>query len=82
MKLRDRVYDYKTKDEHGFSPEELEAIYNEFKDSNPNRERFDDALMGITCMVNDDGLVIYHCDVLSALRCALESRDLNIYEWD
>lgn len=47
-----------------------------------NKERFDDALMGCTCLVIGGMHVIYRQDIVNALNCAIEDRDLNFGEWD
>jgi len=49
---------------------------------NINMDKFYDALMGIICMVKNNEIITYHCDIEKALRCGIENRNLNIWEWD
>ena len=82
--LYDFIHDYKTYHTHGFIQEEIEEIIKMFPKF--NRDKFDDAMMGNTCMMTsykgENRLVNYHCDILSGLRCGIENRDLYIDEWD
>jgi hypothetical protein len=78
--LRDEVYNFKTKNKEGFVQSEIDALIKEH--IGINMKRFNDAMMGNTCLMRDGELVIYHCDVLTALRCGLENRDMHPYEFD
>ena len=82
--LEEFVYEYKTYHEHGFIQEEIEEIIKLFPKF--NMKKFDDAMMGNTCMMTayngQKRFVNYHCDVLSGLRCGIEDRDLYFNEWD
>ena len=78
--LEEKVYNYPTKYEEGFLGKEYMQLASEF--TNINMDKFEDALKGITCMMKEDGIIIYHCDILKALRCGLENRDLTYWEWD
>lgn len=80
MNLYDTVYNYPTKNPEGFTGDEINKLLHDFPEL--NRERFDNAMIGNTCMVIDGKAVIYHCDVLTALRCGLENRDIKFSEWD
>lgn len=75
------VYEYKTKHKEGFTPTELENIKKEFP-FEINEEKFNNAMMGNTCMMIDDVIITYHCDVVTALRCGSENRDMRWWEWD
>jgi len=81
-KLYDLVYDYPTKNEYGFIASEQEELLKQFPDI--NKEKYENALCGITCMMDGKtgGFIIYHCDILIALRCGLENRNPTIAEWD
>lgn len=74
------IKDFKTKSEWGFTSQEIEELLKNYPDV--NMDKFNNALMGITCMMVDDELVIYHHDVELALRCGLENRNMKWYEWD
>ena len=47
-----------------------------------NGEKYDEAMWGNTCGMWDGKFVIYHCDVLKAIQCGIENRDLKLEEWD
>ncbi len=74
------IYQYPTKYKQGFIDEELESIIKQFKKF--NRKKFDDAMIGNTCAMQDNKLVMYHCDVFAALSCGIENRNLRPGEWD
>ena len=75
------VYDYPTKHKHGFIQTEIDELLSWF--NGLNMEKWDNAMMGNTCMMDkEDGFIIYHCDILTALRCAIEDRDMYLHEWD
>ena len=78
--LEKLVYDYPTKYKEGFTGEEIEDIVSRFPGL--NRDKFNDALMCITCMVIDNLTVVYHFDILTALRCGIENREMTVGEWD
>lgn len=78
--IHDIVYNFKTKNEQGFTKSEIEELLKEFP--NINMEKFSNAFIGNTCMLIDDEIITYHCDVEHALYCGIENRDLNIWEWD
>lgn len=82
MNIREKVYNFKTENKEGFTYDEINLLLKDFSDVNINMKRFDDALMGITCMMIDDKFIIYHCDVEKALLCGIEDRGLNSLEWD
>ncbi len=78
--LEDRVYNYQTKHKEGFTKKELEKFVEKY--ATINMKKFNDAMMGNTCMIIDGEIVNYHRDVLTALRCGLENRDMHSYEFD
>ena len=79
--LYERVYNYKSKSEHGLIEAEIQDVLKDYPDC--NMEKYNDAMMGNTCMVNDDKEVInYPCDVYSAILCGVENRDQMVQEWD
>lgn len=71
---------YKTKYKHGFTSAEIKDLLKNYTDI--DTEKFNDALMGITCMSINNEIVIYHHDVEKALRCGMEKRNLKHIEWD
>lgn len=80
MDLKEKVYSFKTKYKEGFTYNEVEELLLDFP--NINKEKFDNALTGITVKLIDGHIIIYCDDVLNALRCGLENRDLYSWEWD
>lgn len=80
MSIKERVYNYKTKHEQGFVDSEIKELLKLYPDI--NMDKFDDALTGITCMVIDNEVVVYHSDILTALRCGVENREMRPSEFD
>jgi hypothetical protein len=80
MNIREKVYSYPTKHKEGFVQSEVEALLKEYPDI--DMEKFNSALRGNTCMVKDNEIVNYHCDIEKALLCGIEKRNLCSYEWD
>ena len=79
--LNDRVYNYKSKSVYGLIEAEIQDVLKDYPDC--NMEKYNDAMMGNTCMVNDDKEIInYYCDVYSAILCGVENRDQTLQEWD
>lgn len=78
--MKDLVYNFPTKNKEGFTNSEIDELLSKF--DNLNVSKFQDALRGVTCMVIDNEIVIYHCDILTALYCGLENRDMYSYEMD
>jgi len=80
-KLKELVYNYPTKHKEGFLAEEQKDLLSKFP--NVNMDKYYDALNGITCMADETGqFIIYHCDILQALICGIENRDMTSFEWD
>lgn len=80
--LETLVYNWPTNNIHGFNPKEIEQILNQVGKENMNMEKYYNAMMGNTCMMDEHGIIQYHCDILAGLRCGLENRDLTMDEWD
>jgi len=80
MNLYDTVYNYPTKNPEGFTGDEINKLLHDFPEL--DRKMFDDAMIGNTCMVIDGKAVMYHCDILTAIKCGLEHRDRTFQEWD
>ena len=78
--IREKVYNFKTKNKEGFVQSEIDMLLKDYPDI--NRDKFNSALRGITCMMVDNETVIYHCDIEKALRCGIENRNLRTWEWD
>ena len=70
---------YKTKYKEGFTGHEIVDILEKY---NIDKDKFYDALGVNTCMIIENEVITYHCDVEKGLRCVIEDRDQNILEWD
>lgn len=78
--LKNLVYNYKTKYEQGFTQEEINELLSRFPKI--NMDKFNDALMGNTCMTRDGEIIRYHCDIYTALDCGISNRFINQNEFD
>jgi len=80
--IRDHVYNYPTKNKEGFLPVEEEEVLKSYPEI--NIEKYDSAMHGNTCMIESESgqIIMYHCDVLQAIICGLENRELRVEEWD
>ena len=78
--LRDLVFTWPTRHKEGFMPDELRAIKEKFPQM--NEEKFNSAMFGNTCTMHEGEHCIYFIDVLTALRCGLENREMKPGEWD
>ena len=82
MDLQKLVYEWPTKHKMGFITPEIDTLLAKFE-GKIHKDKWDDAMMGHTCGVDEeDGLIIYHCDILMALKCALGNRYMTLGEWD
>lgn len=79
-KLKDKVYNFKTKHEIGFLREETEELLKDYPKI--NTDKFYEATNGNTVQVREGKIVEYHCDILKALICGIENRNLRASEWD
>ena len=80
LELQEKVYNYPTTYKEGFIASEEADLLKDFP--NIDMDKYNDAMRGNTCMVRDGQTVIFHCDVLNALRCGAEKRNLKWWEWD
>lgn len=81
-KLEEKIYTYPTKHKEGFTDEEVKKFLKEYPEVKDKMYRFNRAMIGNTCMIKDGEIINYHCDILTALRCTLEDRELKPYEFD
>ena len=81
--IEDLVNNWPTKYKEGFTNLEITNIVNTIKvDNDFSHEKFDNAMMGNTCMVREGQAVMYDCDVIKGIQCGIEDRNLNVLEWD
>ena len=79
--IEDKIYNFKTKYKEGLIKSEIEEVLKNYP--NINMDKYNDAMMGNTCMMDEiDGFIIYHCDIVNAIICGLENRGLRFEEWD
>jgi len=78
------IENYPKRYEDGFTNDEVNSIIEIVEDLRVdfNKELFNKALNGITCMVIEDQTVIYTYDVELALRCGLRGYGITANEWD
>ena len=80
MNIKEKIYGYPTKYKEGFIQTEVDNLLKNYP--NIDMDKFNSALMGNTCMVKNNEVIQYHCDILTALLCGIEKRDIHEYEWD
>lgn len=82
--LKKFIYEYPTKYEMGFIHSEQLDVIQKLKEKYKsfNEDKYNKAQNGITCVMSEDGFVIYHSDVFNSAVCAIENRGLNLEEWD
>jgi hypothetical protein len=78
--IKDFVYNFNTKHKSGFDKTDIEMLLKNYPKI--NMDKFNDALNGNTCKIIDDDTVMYHCDILTAIYCGIENRDIKGYEFD
>jgi hypothetical protein len=80
MTISERVSNYPTKHKWGFIQSEIDDLLKEYP--NINMDKFNEALMGNTCMIIDKEVINYHCDIELALHCGMENRSPKAHEID
>jgi len=80
QEIYNKVISYPTKNKEGFNPKEIEDIKKQFNIVNENK--FNDALTGITGLLDKGEFITYHIDVYHAILCGVENRNLKLTEFD
>lgn len=80
MDLEKYINEYPTKYKEGFTDNEIKEMIKKFPGM--DMKKFWSPLDYITCMKIDDEILTYHCDVLTAVRCGTEKRDMKWHEFD
>ena len=81
--LKEYIDKFPTDHKMGFTNKELEVLLSELSDVNINKEKFESALYGGTCMLNEfKEIITYHHDVFHAIVCGIDNRELTVEEWD
>jgi hypothetical protein len=68
LNIATRVNTYPTKYEIGFTQSEIEELLKEYP---IDMDRFNEAMMGHTCVVIDNEIIMYHCDVEMAIKYSI-----------
>ena len=71
---------FKTKYEEGFIQSEIDELLKSFPDI--SMDKYEDAMNGITCMVKDNDVIIYRCDVITGIKCGVYKRNVLPHEFD
>lgn len=81
LEIEEHIYNFPHRNAWGFSSVEIEEVLKAFPKI--NMDKFNDALTGNTCMKDEAGnLITYPHDLLKAIICGVENRNLSVEEWD
>jgi len=81
LEITDIVLKFKTKYKVGFIQTETTELLKNFPSI--DMKYFNEALNHITAICSkDDGIIIYKHDILKAVICGMESRELTDIEFD
>jgi hypothetical protein len=80
ISIRDKVNNYPTKHQEGFTGKEIKELLKEYPQV--KEEDFFKAMGVHTAMFKDGESITYHCDIELALRCVVERREPKVFEWD
>ena len=65
MSITERVNNYPTKHKYGFIQSEIETLLKEYP---IDKDRFNQSMMGHTCMLINNETIWYHCDIIKAIK--------------
>jgi len=80
MTIEKKVRNFKTKYKEGFTQDEINTLLGDFPDLDLNK--FYNALKAVTGIFVKGKMIVYRSDIVTALHCGIEKRDLRSYEWD
>jgi hypothetical protein len=80
MNIEEKVKNFKRKNEIGFTISEEKELLKEFPGI--DMRKYNNALNRITCIEIDGEIILYTHDIINALYCGIERRNLRNYEWD
>lgn len=80
MSIHKYIYGFKTKHKEGFTSSEIDEVLSHFNIT--DIEKFNKIMGCNTCMVIDEQIITYHCDVELAVTCYLQNRKPKSWEWD
>lgn len=77
--IREAVDSYDTRYQHGFTNKEFEDLCEQLgADTQAVREK----IGVVTCMIIEEEIITYHCDVELGLRLYFENREPTLFEFD
>lgn len=77
------IEEFDTENDFGFNPKEKAMVFEHFKDCEFNVDKYNDAMMGNTAMINSrKEIITYPIDLIHGMVCALENRTLTVDELD
>jgi hypothetical protein len=81
--VKDIIYNYPKQHKMGFTNKEIDILLKE-NYPNINMDKFNNALKGVTMMIDQESgeTLIYDIDIVRAIVCDIENRDLTAAEWD
>ncbi len=71
MNNKEKVYNYPTKHKEGFIQSEIDIFLTEYQ--NINIDKFNKALIGVTCIDKENEIIFYRCDIIKALYYSIET---------
>ena len=81
MDINKFIYGFKTRFDEGFTPEEVQEVLDKVKNE-IDLSKFNEVMMCNTCIIKEDIPLIFHCDLITGLRCGIENRDIHWWEFD
>jgi len=69
--LSDFIHDYPTKYKEGFTNKELKELFSLFPENSINIDGYNNAVMGDTCMMIEEEIISYHCDVIKGINSGI-----------
>ena len=81
--VSDYVENFDSKHKQGLIRSEVAIVLEHFNKTHTlNMDKYYDAMYCNTCMVIDEEIINYHCDIIQGIVCAIENRELTSGEWD
>jgi hypothetical protein len=71
---------FNTKYKEGFIQSEIDELLKKYPTI--NMDKFNNALRGTTYTIINNENVTYPIDIIHAIKCGMENRNLNNFEWD
>jgi len=75
------VHNFNTTEDIGFTSVEQALLLMQHFDG-INMERYYNAMFCNTMAVVNGITRTYHCDIITAIMCGIEDRDMTYFEWD